>query len=165
MDYSKLYDLLKIDKKLVTDFSILFSRFEYALKRTKNYANGDEKRVDANWTKFARDHDSIFDAEKTAALKSAVHYLISKPTRKQILKDGKLDFKVVQEQNNPLLEQVLGIVRRTRNNLFHGGKFPHPTGPVEEPGRDKKLLCSCITILKECLALNKEICDNFDHKP
>ena len=159
MDYNRLYDHLEIDKRLVTDFSILFSRFEYALKRTKGYAKGDENGVEPAWTKFARDHADRFDTKKTTELESAVDFLNSEPTKKQVLKNGVLDWKVVQKQNNPLLEQVLVTVRRTRNNLFHGGKFP--IGPVEEPGRNSKLLRCCMTVLEECLTLNDEIRNNF----
>ncbi len=159
MDYNKLYEHLGIEKRLVTNFLILFSRFEYALKRTESYAEGDQNGVNANWGRFARDHDSRFKVEKTSELKSAVDFLISKPTKKQVLKNGVLDFKAVPKQNILLLVQVLLTVRRTRNNLFHGGKFP--IGPVEEPGRDSKLIRCCITVLEECLTLNDEIRTNF----
>lgn len=91
----------------------------------------------------------------------AVQYLRAHPPRKQILKTGKLDWKQV-ENNGTQLEQILYLVRTIRNNLFHGGKFP--CGPVEDAGRDTKLLESCIIILRKCLSLDKDVYTCFREK-
>ena len=157
-DPNDLYDNLEIKKDLVTGFSILFSRFEYALKRTDKYLGGNEKRVWANWGKFAQDHKDLFDEEKTPELKSAVEYLQKHPPKKQILKNGKLGWKDVSKQNTPLLQQVLSAIGRVRNNLFHGGKFQ------TDPGRNRDLLNSCVTVLEECLSLNEEVKKYFPEK-
>lgn len=163
MNANELYQLLEIDKELATWFSIFFSRFEYALKRTTKYAVGDENGIHANWIEFAKEHDSDFNPERTAKLKSAVVYLQAKPPKKQIIKkDGTLGWKDVQRQNTPILEQIICSIRRVRNNLFHGGKFPD--GPIEEPGRDTKLLESCIIILEECLRLDVVVRRHFCSK-
>jgi len=163
MDHNDLYQKLSLDKDLTTGFSILFSRFEYALKQTGRYAKGDENEVKADWDKFARDHDSQFqsDSEKSPELKAAIKYLKDKPPKKQTLKNGSLDWKDVPTQNTPLLEQVLNAVRMVRDNLFHGGKFRN--GPMEDPGRDSELLRSCIIVLEECLSLNKGVYERFYH--
>lgn len=164
MDYNDLYQELEIEKDLTTGFTILFSRFEYALKRTPRYALGDDKGVKADWDRFARDYNGDFNSESTPALKAAVQYLKDPPPRKQIIKNGSLDWKDVLIENTPLLKQVLDSVRRVRNNLFHGGKFPD--GPVEDPGRDNQLLESCTTVLEECISLDQEVHDYFyGYKP
>ena len=160
MDHNDLYLKLSLDKDLTTGFSILFSRFEYALKRTVGYAAGDENNVTANWSKFARDHAEQFNSKRTPELKAAIEYLNGNPPKKQILKDGLLDWKNVPTQDTPLLEQVLNAVRRVRNNLFHGGKFRIP---MKDPGRDSELLSSCITVLEECLSLNQAVYERFYH--
>lgn len=159
MNHNDLYQYLSIEKDLTTSFSILFSRFEYALKQTGKYATGDLNGVKADWDKFARDHAQQFDPNKTSELKTAIDYLKAKPPKKQILKNGSLDWKNVPNQNIPLLKLILDAVRRVRNNLFHGGKFQN--GPEEEPGRDRELLNSCITVLKECLSLNSDVYSHF----
>lgn len=159
MDYNDLYRHLDIKKDLVTSFSILFSRFEYALKRIGDYAWGDENGAKANWDQFALDHAANFNSERTSELKAAVEFLKSKPPQKQILKDGSLDWKNVPIENTLPLKQILDSVRRVRNNLFHGGKFGY--GEVEEPGRDSSLLQNCTTILEECLSLNEEVRKQF----
>lgn len=159
MDTDKLYEKLGIDKKLVTDFSIIFSRFEYALKRTDKYVDGDEKGVKPDWDKFAKEHNSKFTPKPTTELDEAVKYLKANPPKKQIIKDGVLAWADVPQQGTSELQQILCAVRRVRNNLFHGGKFPD--GVVYDSGRDVKLLQSCITILEACLSWNDEVKRNF----
>lgn len=162
MNGNQLYEILEIEKDLVTDFSIFFSRFEYALKRTIKYAAEKNNRINANWDEFALNHDSVFIPERTENLKLAVDYLLAKPPKKQTLKNGTLGWKDVPQQNTPRLQQILCSVRRVRNNLFHGGKFPD--GDIAEPGRDRKLLQNCIIILEECLRLNDEVAIIFNDR-
>ena len=162
MDHNELYNHLSIEKDLVTGFFIFFSRFEYSLKRAEGYASGDENGINANWDKFAIDHNDAFNSDRSKELKEAVTYLRSKPPMKQVLKNRTLDWKNVAPENIPLLKQLLGSIRRVRNNLFHGGKFAE--GPVREPGRDKKLLESCSIVLDECLNLNENIRNDFYKK-
>ena len=162
MDPNTLYDKLRIKKDLVTGFSILFSRFEYALKRTPPYALGDNRGVRADWCAFAKKHEDDFDSSKPDELQEAVEYLRSEPPNKQILRNKSLGWKAVEKQNISPLKQVVDAVRRVRNNLFHGGKFPVPS--EKEPGRNRKLLQSCETILWELVLLNDEVRDKV-HEP
>lgn len=156
-----LYSLLKVHKDLITDFFILFSRFEYSLKRTETYAKGDQNEVKADWDKFAQVQDPLFMPDNTPELKAAVDYLEWNPPKKQVLKLGKLGWTDVPKQNNERLKCLLLAIRRVRNNLFHGGKFPIPYGPIEEPGRNMHLLQSCSTVLWHCLSLNEEVDRHF----
>ena len=108
---------------------------------------------------IAHDNDSAFNPERTEELRHAVQYLRKQPPKKQVLTGGELDWKPVPLNNVPLLQQLLMAVRRTRNNLFHGGKFQQ--GLLEEPGRDRTLLLSCITVLEECLSLDEQVQRTF----
>jgi hypothetical protein len=164
MDPNEFYSTLGIEKDLVTGFSILFSRFEYCLKRTPGYASGNEDGVQAKWDKFASDHHRFFNPQKTKQLTEAVEFLVKQPPCKQIFNNGALDWKPVEYQKAPLLLQLVNSVKRVRNNLFHGGKFPIPTGSVEDVGRNVRLLQSSITILEECLLLNDRIREFFYEK-
>jgi len=150
MNANELYKQLKVDKDIVARFFILFSRFEYALKREK-YACMYNNRVYVKWSVFAKDYNSSFNFERTDEIKSAVDYLEQHPPKKQILKNGTLGWKKVEKQSTLRLEQIICSVRRVRNNLFHGGKFPD--GPIKEPGRNTELLESCIIILEACFSL------------
>lgn len=154
-----LYDYLKVDKDLVTGFSIQFSRFEYALKRA-GYCK-QCKNAKPDWKRFAQEHEKLFDAKKDGKLETAVQYLRAKPPKKQVQENGKLGWQAV-EKKSAQLEQILCWIKTIRNNLFHGGKFP--SGPVDEPGRDTKLLENCVAILRECLSLDKEVQRYFGQK-
>lgn len=84
---------------------------------------------------------------------------MDKPPLKQVLKDGVLDWKSTEEENVPLLLKLILSVRRVRNNLFHGGKFPSVN--LEDPGRNADLLESSIVILEGCLLLNDRVKELF----
>ena len=171
IDPDKLYKELGINKKLVTDFFIVFSRFEYALKRMGSYAKKTNEKTNkktngwaqADWKKFAKDYDRLFNPCPNTKLCTAVEYLKKHPPKRQVRKDGKLDFKDDGGKRTPELWQILYAVKGVRNNLFHGGKFPG-AGVVDEPSRDKCLLSHCLTILYECLSLNGKIEKYFSVK-
>lgn len=65
MNPNDLYAHLDIEKDLVTGFSIMFSRLEYALKRSSSYALEKRNGVEANWKQFAIDHEEGFNRKKT----------------------------------------------------------------------------------------------------
>jgi hypothetical protein len=150
---NELYEYLKIEKDLVTGFSILFSRFEYALKRSGYCQKCHEAKPD--WYKFAQDHNKLFDSQDNSKLNTGVQYILENPPKVQIVKDGKLDWENRPVKSDNLLKRLVRSIKVVRNNLFHGGKFH--SGLIEDPGRNTKLLESCITILKECLSLNQKI--------
>lgn len=80
------------------------------------------------------------------------------PPRKQILSGSSLDWKATVARTGEQYESyVLRLVRIVRNNLFHGGKYPAPVGPLEEVGRNSLLLEASITVLKQCLRLSPEL--------
>jgi len=151
-----LYGYLHIEKNLVTGFSIMFSRFEYALKRNKYCKKSRHGNAEPDWHKFAQEHDKLFNEEKCPQLKAAVQYLSEKPPKRQVVNnDGQLDWKDRELNSKLLLENLICSVKGVRNNLFHGGKFE--SGSVDEPGRNTMLLESCITVLREFLCLNSSI--------
>jgi len=136
------------------NFFIVFSRFEYALKRAK-YIKG-EKHVSADWDKFADEISSDFNRYQTRELREAARYLESNPPKKQIAQGGELSWEDIEHSTSKTLTKwLLRLVRTVRNNLFHGGKFPGL--PVEEPSRNSKLIQSSIVILDACLALHPEV--------
>jgi len=55
----------------------------------------------------------------------------------------------------PLLIWLLRMIRCTRNNLFHGGKFL--LIPISDPSRNRELLIHSMEILKTCLAFDSEV--------
>jgi hypothetical protein len=65
---------------------------------------------------------------------------------------------VVPETNYPL-EKLLRLVRRVRNNLFHGEKLGILLEGDSE--RDRRLLADGLTILYACLQFSSEITKRF----
>lgn len=163
MKTNKVLDKLKItNEEILLEFFIIYSRLEYALKRT-NFTKTNDGDAEANWEKFISKNKSNFDSQKSERLKQAVDYLLSFPAQKQIIKDGKLDFvEHPGTKSGPELCRVYHCIRMTRNNLFHGGKFPYK--PVKEPSRNKKLIESCLIVLKEIIELDKRIENMFWEK-
>ncbi len=155
-----ILDELRIEnRENVLEFLILFSRFEYALKRTRNVktANGD---ADANFEKFVAKNEVKFNPKRTNALEEAVNYLLEFPAKKQIMEDYQLKFvENPATKNGPIALRVFHCIRITRNNLFHGGKFPHRTEP--EISRNEKLINYCIIALKEFLNFDNDVSNFF----
>lgn len=135
-------------------FFICFSKFECALKHA-GYRCWDGKVLSPNWDKFAGDIAIEFDKQvakgERKIVNEAVKYFLNNPPRKQVLKDGGLYCKDVKYAGGSLLKWLIPAVRRVRNNLFHGGKYPY--SDLEEPARNSLLLNYSLVILQECLAL------------
>ncbi|UUZ70850.1 hypothetical protein LP415_15815 [Polaromonas sp. P1(28)-8] len=106
--------------KLATDFFVVFSRFECALKRSIQYAIGDELKVDPDWDGFAKDLPSDF--LQIVIDKGVAPVLIGQPPKKQIkLAEGSLGWKDMGAVKNTA--DLFLAVRRARNNLVHGAKY------------------------------------------
>ena len=154
--FEQLLSEMNADQAVILPFFAAFSRFEFALKQS-GYAIGEDS-VSANWDRFAADLDANFDRKRTVTLAEAVDYLIKHPPKKQARKGGVLIWVASPAGNARELANLLIYVRRLRNNLFHGGKYPGLV--VDDPGRDTTLLRHGLTILDECLTL----CDQHSPK-
>ncbi|MGD9577577.1 MAG: hypothetical protein AB7Y74_04950 [Syntrophorhabdus sp.] len=142
----------QIDAELLLDFFLVFSRAEYALKNA-GFLKGDERRVDPDWDAFAASIKNQFLKDKSKELEVAVKYILYNPPMKQVLRQNSL----MWEANTPNAgltetEKLLLLVRRVRNNLFHGGK--HNVGLFENTERSTQLLTSSIIVIRECILLS-----------
>jgi hypothetical protein len=151
MTVSSPFDRLNLDARLACEFLAVFARYEFALKAT-GFAKG--KDATAAWDSYARAIDAAFTQLKSAELTAAIDYLISQPPKKQVLVKGKLRWAdAPPDANLPRAEQVILMVRRVRNNLFHGGKFL----PVAGGDRDQVLVNHALVVLHACLPLNANV--------
>jgi hypothetical protein len=130
------------------DFFITFARFEFALKQS-GFVHGDEAKVSPDWDGFSRVMAHFDDATLAPVLESCP-YLRENPPKKQILKNGRLAW-VQPARSQSEIQNLLLNVRTVRNNVFHGGKFPLPVGPVAEPLRDCRLLQDCLSCAERYL--------------
>jgi len=146
------------DKDRAWHFFVFFSRMEYALKRTCRFLlNGRGNEAKPNWDLFGSCHDVAFNANISPEVKEAITYFMNNPPRKQIVDDGVLSWSEPEEYrgNQPLLKWLLVMVRRVRNNLFHGGKYP--SAFIADPSRDQALIRHAMTILQAALSLDEEV--------
>jgi hypothetical protein len=147
------------DRKLAWQFFVFFSRFEYALKRGPYLKQGTGD-AQPNWDKFASDHNDAFELVADQSLAKAIAYFKRSPPRKQVRKDGRLDWSdPYTHTNGPVLVWLLLAIRIVRNNLFHGGKFPQ--FPVSDPSRDRELIENAIVVLSHALTLNSDVKSRF----
>jgi hypothetical protein len=154
------FDKFKIkDKKMLLEFLVLYSRFEFSLKQA-GYLQAT-KNAKSDWTGFISKIKAEFDENKSKKLRNAVKYLLDHPAKKQVVTDEKLDFVVCDstKSNHPEINRIYNCIRITRNNLFHGGKYP--SGSVDIVERDTKLLTSSIIVLEEFLKLNSTVKNIF----
>jgi hypothetical protein len=161
------------DRKLAWVFFVFFSRMEFALKRTgylerPRKADGPLKAINAkaSWDEFGNRWGTTFDQKSSKDLAVAVNYFRGKPPRKQIVENNTLDWSPPEDgqqvKEDELLKWLLvNCVCRVRNNLFHGGKFPDPVGPVPDPGRDRDLIHNSMVILSAALSLDPNVMVSF----
>jgi hypothetical protein len=135
-------------------FFVFFSRFEYALKRGDFlFSRGDDDSAYPAWDRFAQALGHRFFDEVRESAKAKT--FLSAPPKKQVVKDDVLDWR--EEGPINTTAGLLVAVRRLRNNLFHGGKFPSGALPVGNPDRDDRLIGEAIEILKMALARCKSV--------
>jgi len=151
-----IVESLGIDRVLVLRFFGVFSRFEYSLKRS-GFVRGHD-RVEPDWDTYANGLRGKFQSVDDPGFSDAVKVLVDAPPRKQILSGSSLDWKdTAVEAGEQHESYVLRLVRIVRNNLFHGGKYPVPVGPLEDVGRNSLLLEASLTVLKQCLRLSPDL--------
>jgi len=142
-----------VNSEMVFDFFVVFSRFEYALKRAGFLKNGT--RADPDWTAFADKVAKKFEKLSNSDLIQAKAYLINNPPKKQIREGKRFDWIAPQRGTTPEARWLLVLVKIVRNNLFHGGKYPRNI--QSDPARDSQLIESCLIILCECIHLDEEV--------
>ena len=151
---------LHMPPELASEFLAVFSRMEYALKASK-YAIRAGNGVNASWDRFANDIDESFNQVNDNSFKGAVEYLLSRPPRKQVIRNGELDFTDREiDEKQSRAQQTLLMVRTVRNNLFHGGKHL-PLGEMEE-GRNQALVEHSLTVLKRCILLHDVVRQHYE---
>jgi len=143
-------DRFGIDKDLVLEFFCTFSRFEYALKRGGFATPSRDSSVAVDSDRFGNKLKKLGSDECAPVLK-ACEYLLRHPPKKQILREERLTWTDTGDPSIPDVNQVLIYVRRVRNNLFHGGKFPDAS--IEEVARNKQLIQDSLAVLNAVLGL------------
>jgi hypothetical protein len=152
------------DRDLAFMFFGFFSRFEYAVKRG-GFLKGATKAVGPDWDAFANSLRGRFQNVKPP-FGEAVAFLLKEPPRTQVVSGTGLGWVPTVQGNGESHERyILRLVTTIRNNLFHGGKYPVPIGPMDDVARNRRLLEAGLVVLKQCLELNKPVKDVFEETP
>ncbi len=136
---------------LAHEFFRRFSRMEYALKKS-GFCKGNEKRVDADWNRFANSIRG--ELETDPMLRNAVAYLTKHPPKKQCRMKNKLKWTLVPPHKH-LTSELIECAKRVRNNLFHGGKFDGRRWFM--PERDALLFRHSLVVLEGCLRASADV--------
>ena len=150
----------KVPVELLLIFFLTFSRFEFALKNSA-FVKGNEREAKPDWDDFAASLSNAFDKTHSPELTKAVNYFLENPPNKQVLRNGQIMWDTALPYYGlSEIEKVLILIRRVRNNLFHGGKYDLETH--EHAERTTFLLKYSLTILEACLALSPKVNDSFN---
>lgn len=118
----------------------IFARFEFALKMA-GYAKMSGKMVKILWNEFATSNligASFFDEVSASGI---CPLLLTAPPRADRISNGVYGFDD-QAENPTTSEDLLQMVRRVRNNVFHGGKYFD-----QDVKRDELLIAEAIAVL------------------
>lgn len=160
----------RVEKDLLFEFFLTFSRFEYALKESDFFQRLNTERSNGfkppnaqpDWDKFAASLRDSFSSDKTDELSEACEYIeLSHPFRQVIINDDICLETPIRPEREKQIEFLLRMIRCIRNNLFHGGEYNN-LGIQEATERIERLLKSSLIILKECLALSSVVSNAFD---
>ncbi len=157
-EFSTLFDQdaedhISVDP-IVIQFFVAFSRFEYALKRSR-YVSGQGGYAKPMWNMFAASIEDQFDRHKSGELSEAIDFLTDHPPKKQVVRGAQLDWVDSEQGNMALTEWVSKLIRVVRNNLFHGEKMRLVMGMNPERGRN--LVRSSLVVLLYWLDLDDEL--------
>jgi hypothetical protein len=126
----------------------LFSRFEYAMKRSKFIKKGSYDSADPDWTKFARALGPDFFSRVQG--KAEMRILIDEPPSQLKFKPAVAPDPAKAEWSARTyttdIEGLIESVKQVRNNLFHGDK-----GSPDDVGRNSKLIAAAFAVLEELL--------------
>jgi len=159
----------RVDKDLLFEFFITFSRFEYALKESDFFQWLNTERTNGfkppnaqpDWDRFAVSLRDSFRADKMDKLCEACEYIeLSPPFRQVIVNNDILWETPIRPEGEKQIDFLLRMIRCFRNNLFHGGEYNN-LGIQEITERIERRLKSSLIILKECLALSPAVSKAF----
>ena len=147
-----------LDHDLLLEFFLTFARFEFALKDV-GFVTGDHREAKPDWNSFGRSLD-LAEARREPGFAAAYEYLSLQPPARQVLVAGGLAWDTAVPFSTPArMDQVLQLVRRIRNNLFHGGKFNDEMH--SGPERNRLLPQHALAILRRCRELSPAVARSF----
>lgn len=142
------------EREIVVAFFGIFAGAEFTLKQRGFIKSGGHSGAMADWDTFALSIAGQFREQHDPSFQSAWRTLSMNAPRKQVVRNGSLSWREANRPRGCSDEQWgLLMVRRVRNNLFHGGKFV--LGGTEAPNaRDVMLVRSALVLVERALTLS-----------
>lgn len=132
----------------------IMMRLEYALKAC-GYTRSQGKRVEVDWDRFVNQQLGQVFFERVMN-SSKADTLINNPPSKQVLNEqGQVEFQKAAQVLN--VHDLFVMVRRVRNNLFHGGK----SGDADHD-RNDALVSESIDVVLYALPLCPDVRSEFE---
>lgn len=150
VDYSKIDEVSEDGIRL---FKVMM-RLEFALKEGIYATAGRGDVVEIDWDRFANQGlgSDFFERVRGA---QELEVMLSKPPQRQIKKEnGGLDWQEVSPVAN--VQEMVGAMRRVRNNLFHGGKSGDP-----DSDRNESLYIGALYLIDEILKSDDILATHF----
>lgn len=147
MKFSICDSIDKHPKDAVLFFKVMM-RLEYSLKE-KGFVCPTQHGFRIDWDRFSNELLGQNFFERVAALPETKTLLQSPPSR-QILKGGKLSFSPAAPPT--IVQSLFGAIRKTRNNMFHGGKSGDP-----DHDRNDALIAGALEVVRLALEADNEL--------
>jgi hypothetical protein len=156
----KPFQGVKVLDDLANEFFREFSRAEYCLKAV-GLCVTNKREAQPDWTAFSDTVRNALEQPVDADLIAAITYFNGSPPKKQVYAGGQLKWDPVAPGGKHAADDILILVRRVRNNLFHGGKF---NGHWFEPERSERLLSASLAILRASIDANSQTKQAYAHR-
>ena len=153
VDYAKIEEHPAETARL---FKVMM-RLEFGLKEIGCCRAGGDQKVEVDWDRLANEclGRSFFDAVKA---EGNADVLLKAPPQHQIINDeGFLSWEQAGAVSN--IRELIGAVRRVRNNLFHGGKHGDP-----DKDRNDSLICNALAVVDAMLQHDDDLRMMFEGK-
>ncbi len=134
----------------------VISRFEYALKEIGFVEGGRRDEAKVSWDRFTEEclGEAFLDR---IVRENLAPVLLRNPPSRQIAKGGRLDWAACDPPKTT--KELFRAVRRTRNNLFHGGKHGD-----HDADRNQALIAESICLLRQALEACADVQAAFENR-
>ncbi len=146
--------------RLCYEFFREFARCEYCLKRV-GLLDRNRRDPTADWGAFATQVQDVFQTPPSEEVANAIKCYVTSPPKKQVFKNGALDWAESVPDHKSQAELVLRLVCRVRNNLFHGGKF---NDVWFDPQRSEDFLRAGLQLLRAVVSAHPRVRDAYENR-
>ena len=146
VDYSKIDEISTNGLRLTK----IMMRLEFALKDAGYCAPGNCGAAEVEWDRYAKEKLGVAFWTRIKGC-SQIKVLIDSPPKKQVI-DAAKTLKWAGVGAVMSIQELVGAVRRVRNNLFHGGKSGDP-----DSDRNAELFEATLFVIDQILQEDSEL--------